>query len=100
MPTRSTNATPAVYAPSPPAATCPARSPSTRAWPGNSNWAFYRYDTALVALIGINQRAFTQAIATIQDSASGWTGLIPAIAVVAVLLLTYAGTRSRLSGYR
>ncbi len=60
MPTRSTNATTAVYAPSPPAATCPARSPSTRAWPGNSNWAFYRYDTALVALIGINQRAFIE----------------------------------------
>ena len=45
--------------------------------PGNSNWAFYRYDKALVALIKINQNAFTGAIQASQSDTAGWTGLIP-----------------------
>jgi hypothetical protein len=68
--------------------------------PGNSNWAFYRYDSALVSLIGINQRAFSQAIAASESSTTGWTGLIPAIAVLVVLAGVLAGTRPRLAEYR
>ncbi len=68
--------------------------------PGNSNWAFYRYDTALVSIITINQRAFTQAITASEHGTTGWTGPIEAIAVLAALILVLAGTRSRLAEYR
>jgi hypothetical protein len=68
--------------------------------PGNSNWAFYRYDTALVSIITINQRAFTQAITASEHGTAGWTGPIPALAVLAALILVLAGTRSRLAEYR
>jgi hypothetical protein len=68
--------------------------------PGNSNWAFYRYDKALVSIITINQRAFTQAITASEHGTTGWTGLIPGVAVLAALILVLAGTRSRLAEYR
>ncbi len=68
--------------------------------PGNSNWAFYRYDKALVGLIDINQRAFSQAISASQSGTSGWTGLIPAGAVLAIIVLALAGVRIRLAEYR
>ncbi len=67
--------------------------------PGNSNWAFYRYDKALVALININQRAFTQAIAASQHDSAGWTGTIPAGAALVIILLAFAGVRPRLAEY-
>jgi hypothetical protein len=68
--------------------------------PGNSNWAFYRYDNALVALIGINQRAFGQAISASEHGTAGWTGLIPAVAVLLIVILTLVGARPRLAEYR
>jgi hypothetical protein len=68
--------------------------------PGNSNWAFYRYDQALVKLIRINQDGFTQAITASEHGTSGWTGAIPAIAILAVIILTFAGARARLVEYR
>ncbi len=66
---------------------------------GNSNWAFYRYDKALVGLITINQHAFTRAIAASQHDSAGWTGAIPAGAVLAIVILTLAGVRPRLAEY-
>jgi hypothetical protein len=68
--------------------------------PGRSNWAFYRYDNALVSVITINQNAFNQAISASEHSTTGWDGPIPAIAVLAVLILTLVGARSRLNEYR
>jgi hypothetical protein len=68
--------------------------------PGNSNWAFYRYDNALIALIGINQRGFSNAIAASESSTTGWNGLIPGIAILAAVVLVLAGTRPRLAEYR
>ena len=68
--------------------------------PGNSNWAFYRYDNALVALIGINTNAFNQAISASEHGATGWNGLIPAVAVLLIVILAFAGARSRLAEYR
>ena len=68
--------------------------------PGNSNWAFTQYDNALVALIAINQRAFTGAISAGQQDATGWTWLIPGAAVVLISILVLAGVRLRLAEYR
>lgn len=67
---------------------------------GNSNWAFTQYDNALAALIAINQRAFNGAISTGQQGVNGWTGLIPAVAVILVTGLVLAGVRPRLAEYR
>jgi hypothetical protein len=67
--------------------------------PGNSNWAFGQYDNALVAVIAINQRAFAAAIHDGQRGSSGWTGVIPAVAVLLIVLLVLAGVRPRLAEY-
>jgi hypothetical protein len=68
--------------------------------PGNSNWAFTQYDNALVALIAINQRAFTGAISAGQQDMTGWTWLIPGAAVIGISILVLAGVRPRLAEYR
>ena len=68
--------------------------------PADSNGAFTRYDNALVALIAINQRAFTGAISAGQHDANGWTGPIPGAAVVLIGILVLAGVRPRLAEYR
>jgi len=68
--------------------------------PGNSNWAFTQYDNALVALIAINQRAFTGAISAGQQDTTGWTWLIPGAAVVLISILVLVGVRQRLAEYR
>jgi hypothetical protein len=68
--------------------------------PGNSNWAFYRYDTALRGLIKINQDAFGQAITAGESSGTGWNGPFPIIGAVAIIILALAGVRSRLAEYR
>jgi hypothetical protein len=67
---------------------------------GNSNWAFTRYDNALAALIAINQRAFNGAIAAGQHGLSGWSGPIPAAAVILIIVLVLGGVRPRLAEYR
>jgi hypothetical protein len=68
--------------------------------PGNSNWAFTQYDNALVALIAINQRAFTGAIRAAQQDTNGWTELIPGAAVAGISILVLIGVRPRLAEYR
>ena len=68
--------------------------------PGNSNWAFTQCDNALVALIAINQRAFTGAISAGQQDTTGWTGLIPGATVVLIGIFVFAGVRPRLAEYR
>jgi hypothetical protein len=67
---------------------------------GNSNWAFTQYDNALVALIAINQRAFNEAIGAGQRGLTGWTGPIPAAAVILIAGLVLAGARPRLAEYQ
>jgi hypothetical protein len=67
---------------------------------GNSNWAFTQYQNALAALIAINQRAFNRAISAGQQGLNGWTGPIPAAAVILVTVLVLAGVRPRLAEYR
>jgi hypothetical protein len=68
--------------------------------PGQSDWAFSRYDQALSALIGINQRAFTAAIAAGHDDTAGWDGLIPGGGAALIAGLALAGVRPRLAEYR
>ena len=67
---------------------------------GNSNWAFTRYDRALVTLVAINQRAFSAAIGAAQHDATGWNGPIPAAAAVLIAGLIVAGVRPRLAEYK
>ncbi len=68
--------------------------------PGNSNWAFERYDQALVSVIAINQAAFNQAIQAGQQGGQGWTSLIPGGAAVFVIACAGVGVRPRLAEYR
>ena len=68
--------------------------------PGNSNWAFERYDSALVSVININRGAFHQAIAAGQQGVSGWTGLIPGLAAVVIIGAVLLGVGPRLAEYR
>jgi hypothetical protein len=68
--------------------------------PGNSNWAFERYDSALVSVININQGAFNQAIAAGQQGARGWTWLIPGVAAVVIIGAVLLGVGPRLAEYR
>ncbi len=51
-------------------------------------------------MIRINQDAFSAAIAASQQGLHGWTGLIPAIAVVLILALVLVGVRPRLAEYQ
>jgi hypothetical protein len=67
---------------------------------GNSDWAFTRYDRALVTLVAINQRGFTAAIGTARHDATGWNGPIPAVAAVLIAGLIAAGVRPRLAEYK
>ena len=67
---------------------------------GNSNWAFARYDRALVTLVAINQRGFTAAIGAARRDGTGCNGPIPAVAVVLIAGLMAAGVRPRLAEYK
>lgn len=68
--------------------------------PGQSDWAFYNYDTALTSVITINRDAFNTAVAAGSSAATGWTWLIPGIGALLVAGLAYAGVRPRLAEYR
>jgi len=68
--------------------------------PGQSDWSFYQYDAALKTLIGINQRAFTAAIAAGQGGAASWNGLIPAGGALLIAALVLLGARPRLAEYQ
>jgi hypothetical protein len=66
---------------------------------GQSNAAFYKYDQALLGIIGINQNAFHAAIDDGRSALSVWTWL-PYAAGVAVLALVGAALYPRLREYR
>jgi hypothetical protein len=68
--------------------------------PGQSDWAFNNWDTALTSVITINQSAFTTSIQNGRRNGSGWNGPIPVLAVVGIAALAIAGTRRRLAEYR
>jgi hypothetical protein len=68
--------------------------------PGQSDWAFYEYDTALSSVITINRDAFTTAGAAGSSAATGWTWLIPGIGALLIAGLALAGVRPRLTEYR
>jgi hypothetical protein len=67
--------------------------------PGQSDWAFNNYAADLGSVITINENAFTAAIADGHSTGSGWNGLIPAVAVLAVAALVIVGTRPRFAEY-
>ena len=67
--------------------------------PGQSDWAFNNWDSALGSVITINQDAFAAAVRQGGDDGSGWNGLIPGLAVAAIAALTIVGVRRRLAEY-
>jgi hypothetical protein len=68
--------------------------------PGQSDWAFNRYDAALSSVISINQNAFVSAVQAGQDDASGWSGTFPAAAAAVIAALIIIGVWPRISEYR
>ena len=72
----------------------------TSTLPGESDWTFSQYDKALVAVITINQRAFSAAIAAGQGGAAGWNGLVPGGCALLIMILVLLGARPRLAEYR
>jgi len=67
--------------------------------PGESNYDFGQY-AALTALMDINQLAFDTAIRSGDGQLDGWTGVIPAVAVLVLAGLVVVGVWPRLSEYR
>jgi len=67
---------------------------------GQSDWAFYQYDTALNSVITINRDAFSAAVTAGSSAATGWTWLIPGLGALLIAGLTVAGIRPRLAEYR
>jgi hypothetical protein len=68
--------------------------------PGQSDYAFNAWDTALTSVITINQKAFTTAIQDGHSDGSGWNGPIPGIAVLGIAAAAVAGVRRRVAEYR
>jgi hypothetical protein len=68
--------------------------------PGESNWAFSRYDQALTSVIAVNQQAFTAAVQAGEGGAAGWNGLVPAGCALLIAALVVIGVRPRLAEYR
>jgi hypothetical protein len=68
--------------------------------PGQSDWAFNTWITDLDSVITINQNAFAAAVHTGQSDGSDWNGLIPGVAVIAIIVLSVLGVRRRLAEYR
>jgi hypothetical protein len=67
--------------------------------PGDSNYAFNQYGDALNAWIGINQKAFDDAIRTGEQELGGWA-VIPGIGALLAIALLLIGIRPRLAEYR
>ena len=55
--------------------------------PGQSDWAFNRWDSALGSVISINENAFTAAIRNGHTTGSPWIALIPAIGTALIVAL-------------
>ena len=68
--------------------------------PGQSDWAFNQWDSALGSVISINENAFTAAIRDGHSTGSPWITPIPAIGTVLIAALAIAGTHRRLAEYR
>jgi hypothetical protein len=66
---------------------------------GSASQDFAAYDSALVSLTAIHQKAFTSAISEGDDALSGWNLVLPVAAIV-IALLVLAGVRPRLSEFR
>ncbi len=67
--------------------------------PGQSDWAFNRWDAALGSVITINENAFIAAIHSGHAGGSLWITLIPALGAALIVALTIAGVRPRLAEY-
>jgi len=67
---------------------------------GQSDGAFSQYDAALSSVIAINSSAFTAAVQDGGDGAVGWDLGFPALGLVLLATLTFAGARPRLAEYR
>jgi hypothetical protein len=67
--------------------------------PGDSNYAFTRYDEALAGLIAINTRAFAQAAADGQHDLAVWKWALWPV-WLAILVLVAVAVRPRLAEYR
>lgn len=67
---------------------------------GYSSYNLGHYDEALVTLTDTKQHTFDDAVRDGTDALAGWTGLVPAGVVVAVVLLVGAGVWPRLAEYR
>jgi hypothetical protein len=67
--------------------------------PGQSDWAFNRYDAALSSVISINQDAFASAIQAGQRGAGGWNGAFPAAAAAMIAALIIIGVWPRIAEY-
>jgi hypothetical protein len=68
--------------------------------PGQSDYAFNQFDSSLMALIGINQKAFDTAIHSGQDKVTGWSSVVPGLGVLLVVGLLLAGLWPRVAEYR
>jgi hypothetical protein len=68
--------------------------------PSQSDGAFNQYDAALSSVIAVNANAFTAAVHDGEDGATGWDLVLPALAVVLLITLTFTGVRPRLTEYR
>jgi hypothetical protein len=68
--------------------------------PGNSDYAFTQYDNALVAVIQINQNAFTTAVRDGQAATADWTGLVPGSGTLLIIGLVGLGLWPRMAEYR
>ncbi|HEX8005247.1 MAG TPA: hypothetical protein VF482_02330 [Trebonia sp.] len=67
--------------------------------PGQSNWAFNRYDAALSSVTAINQDAFVSAVQAGQGGVGDWSGTVPAVAAALIAALIVIGVWPRLMEY-
>lgn len=68
--------------------------------PGESDHDFTAYDDALVALIQVNQNAFTTAVHNGQSVVAAWRVVLPGIGTLLVLGLVWLGVWPRIAEYR
>ena len=66
----------------------------------SSDGDFTSYNTALDAVIAINQHAFDAAIAAGTDASSGWTDWIPVSLIALIMVAVFLGVQPRLAEYR
>ncbi|HEX5114291.1 MAG TPA: hypothetical protein VFW65_03740 [Pseudonocardiaceae bacterium] len=68
--------------------------------PGQSDYAFNRFDTSLMALIGINQQAFDTAVHSGQSEIAGWSSVVPGLGVLLIVGPVVAGLWPGVAEYR